>query len=265
MFNRLFANMPPVVKNLLIINLIIWGAMELVPSINAVLTRWCALRYFSSPGFNAAQLITYMFLHANFTHLLFNMFGLVMFGGVIERSMDSKRFLFYYLSCGIFAALVQMAVYAIVLSKYMPYYSHEQFRAMVEIGWDVMNGRHVPEYLLSDPSIVNIFTNPDYISVNRIVNNLVNGPMVGASGAIYAVILAFGMLFPNQPLYLFFLPIPIKAKYMVIGYGVIELLLGIGSFSDNIAHFAHLGGMISGVLLILYWKKKGVFNNHWFF
>lgn len=246
--NRIFANMPPVVKNLLIINLIIWGAMAIVPIIDSRLMQWCALHYFTSPGFNAAQLVTYMFLHAGMAHLFFNMFALVMFGGVIERTMGSKRFLTYYLSCGIFAALVQMAVYAIVLSKYSHMYTADEFKEIIDNGWRALLNHQ--NYV--DPTLARI-------------NNLVNGPMVGASGAIYGVILAFGMLYPNQPLYMFFIPVPIKAKYLVIGYGILELCLGLGSVADNIAHFAHLGGMIAGIILILYWKKKGVFNNHWFF
>lgn len=240
--------MPPVVKNLLIINVLVFGAMAIVPVINIRLTQWCALHYFTSPGFNAAQLVTYMFLHGGMAHLFFNMFALVMFGGIIERTMGSKRFLTYYLSCGIFAALVQMAVYAIALTKYTAMFSPEEFRTIVDEGWKaVCNGQN-----FVDPTLARI-------------NNLVNGPMVGASGAIYGVILAFGMLYPNQPIYMFFIPMPIKAKYLVIGYGILELCLGLGSVSDNIAHFAHLGGMIAGIILILYWKKKGVFNNHWFF
>lgn len=246
--NRIFANMPPVVKNLLIINVLIFGAMYLVPSIDARLGQWCALHYFTSPGFNAAQLITYMFLHAGFAHIFFNMFALVMFGGVIERTMGSARFLTYYLSCGVFAALVQMAAYAVALSHYSHMFAPEQLKEIIDDGWRAMC--HGQNYV--DPTLAKI-------------NNLVNGPMVGASGAIYGIILAFGMLYPNQPLYLFFIPVPIKAKYLVIGYGLLELSLGLGSVSDNIAHFAHLGGMIAGIILILYWKKKGVFNNHWFF
>lgn len=246
--NRILANMPPVTKNLLIINVLIWGAMAIIPSLDFRLTKWLALHYFTSPGFNAAQIITYMFLHAGIAHLFFNMFALVMFGGVIERTMGGKRFLTYYLSCGIFAAIAQMIVYAIVLQKYVAMYPPEQFKEIIDNGWQALcaNKNYV------DPTLAKI-------------NNLVNGPMVGASGAIYGIILAFGMLYPNQPLYLFFIPVPIKAKYMVIGYGLIELSLGLGSVSDNIAHFAHLGGMIAGIALILYWKKKGVFNNHWFF
>lgn len=245
---RIFANMPPVTKNLLILNVLIFGVMELVPVIDARLTQWCALHYFTSPGFNAAQLLTYMFLHGGFTHLFFNMFALVMFGGVIERTMGAKRFLTYYLSCGIFAALVQMAAYAVALHPYYGMFPPDELKYIIDEGWKAINmGMN--------------FTDPTMAKINL----LVNGPMVGASGAIYGIILAFGMLYPNQPLYLFFIPVPIKAKYLVIGYGLIELSLGLGSVTDNIAHFAHLGGMIAGIILILYWKKKGVFNNHWFF
>lgn len=245
---NLFRNMPPVTKNLLIINVLIWLVMSLVPVIGQRLDTWCALHYFSSPGFNVAQLVTYMFLHANFMHLFFNMFALVMFGGVIERSMDSRRFLFYYISCGIFAALVQMGVYAVAIHHYSEMFSPEEFHTFITKGWQLMRDG----YNFADPTLGTL-------------NILVNGTMVGASGAIYGVILAFGMLFPDQPIYLFFIPVPIKAKWVVIGYGVLELVYGLGSTADNVAHFAHLGGMIAGVLLILYWKKKGVFNNHWFF
>lgn len=249
MLQRLFQNMPPVTKNLLILNVLFWAVMAIVPSIDGKLNQWCALHYFLSPGFNVAQLFTYMFLHANFTHLFFNMFMLIMFGGIIERSMGSARFLFYYISCGLFAALIQMGAYAVVLSNYTSMFSHEEFNVIVNEGWKLLKDN----YTFSDPTLARI-------------NSLVNAPMVGASGAIYGVLLAFGMLYPNQPLYLMFIPVPIKAKWMVLGSGVIELLLGINNnAADNVAHFAHLGGMIAGVMLILYWKKKGVFNNHWFF
>ncbi len=243
-----FSQLPPVVKNLLIINIIIFLAMAFVPSLDRNLTRYLSLHYFSSPGFNPAQLFTYMFLHGGIMHLFFNMFALAMFGSIIEQTMGSKRFLSYYVSCGIFAALVQMAVYAVMLSSYQSMVSPDVYDFIIRDGWaHIQNGYN--------------YTNPDWATINA----LVNGSMVGASGAIYGVILAFGMLFPNQPIYLFFIPVPIKAKWVVIGYGIIELTSGLGGLVDNVAHFAHLGGMIAGVALILYWKKKGVFNNHWFF
>lgn len=246
---RIFQNLPPVTKNLIIINVLIWLVMALVPSVDAGFEKLFAIHYFSSPAFNVMQFVTYMFLHRGFTHLFFNMFGLLMFGGIIERSMGSMRFLFYYISCGMFAALAQMGVYAIMLHPYLGMYTPEQFAEIVKEGWKALQ----MGYQFNDPTLAHI-------------NSLVNGSMVGASGAIYGVILAFGMLFPNQPMYLMFIPVPIKAKWMVLGYGALELLLGLGnSTADNVAHFAHLGGMVAGVMLILYWKKKGIFNNHWFF
>ena len=243
-----FPPLPPVVKNLLIINIIVFFAMSLFPSLDRSMMRYLSLHYFSSPGFNLVQLFTYMFLHGGLMHLFFNMFALAMFGSIIERTMNSKRFLTYYVSCGVFAALAQMVVYAIMLSRYQTMIPPEEYDFIIREGWThIQQGYN--------------YTNPDWATINA----LVNGSMVGASGAIYGVILAFGMLYPNQPIYLFFIPVPIKAKWVVLGYGIIELTSGMGGMVDNVAHFAHLGGMIAGVALILYWKKKGVFNNHWFF
>lgn len=243
-----FPSLPPVTKNLLIINVLIWAVTLFVPSLDSTFSRYAALHYFTSPGFNVAQLLTYMFIHANFAHLFFNMFGLAMFGGIIERSMGSARFLFYYISCGIVAALVQMGAYAVMIHHYAELVTPADYDYIISEGWRLISHG----YNFTDPTAGTL-------------NALVNGPMVGASGAIYGVILAFGMLFPNQPVYLFFIPVPIKAKWLVLGYGVLELTMGLGNTVDNVAHFAHLGGMIAGVLLILYWKRRGVFNNHWFF
>lgn len=240
--------MPPVTKNLLIINVIIWAAMALVPVIDTRLTQWCALHYFSSPGFNAAQLFTYMFMHGGFMHLFFNMFALLMFGRTIEMTMGSARFLFYYISCGICAALVQMGVFAIYISNLESLLPPDVCTEVINQGWDLLQRGYN-------------YSDPDCAALNAFVNT----PMVGASGAIYGVLLAFGFLFPNMPVYIFFIPVPIKSKWLIIGYFVLELLYGISGSADGVAHFAHLGGMIFGFLLLLYWKKKGVFNNHWFF
>jgi membrane associated rhomboid family serine protease len=243
-----FQFMPPVVKNLLIINIIVWAFMALIPAADQVLTKYLALYFFTSPGFNFYQLFTYMFLHGGLLHLFFNMFALVVFGTVIERVMGSSRFLFYYIACGIFAALFQESVFAMMINKYSAIFDSYTYNQIIEEGWNLMRQGYT-------------FTNPDMAALNSFVNT----PMVGASGAIYGVILAFGMLFPNQPMYIWFIPIPIKAKWLVIGYAVIELMSGVGSSADGVAHFAHLGGMIIGLIMMLYWKKKGVFNNQWFF
>lgn len=219
-----------------------------VPSLAVTFQNYLALHYFSSPGFNAGELITYMFVHSGFSHLFFNMFALLVFGPPIEYAMGSWRFLFYYITCGLVAAFVQMGVFAVLIHHYGSIFTTEDFHYIINKGWEYLQ----QGYNFTDPSAANL-------------NALVNQPMVGASGAVYGVMLALGMLFPNQRLYIFFIPYPIKAKWLVIGYAVLELVQGLGNMASNVAHFAHLGGMIGGVALILYWKKKGVFGNKWFF
>lgn len=239
---------PPVTKNLLGINIMMWAVMALVPSVGRALDANLALYYIESPAFKPFQLLTYMFLHSGFTHLFFNMFALWMFGSVIERALGSKRFLLYYLSCGFGAALIQEGVFAIMVQKYHAMFTADDFNQIVSRGWQILQDSKN----FVDPSA-------------GALNLLVNAPVVGASGAVYGILLAFGMLFPNQPIYLMFIPIPIKAKWMVLGYGVIELFLGASGMASGVAHWAHLGGMLFGVLMILYWKKRGDFDNRWFF
>ena len=248
MFRNLFSNIPPVVKNLLILNVLIWLAMSIVPALDHTLNKYLALYYFSSPAFQPLQLFTYMFLHGNFMHLFFNMFALLMFGRTIELAMGSARFLFYYVTCGICAGLVQMAVFAIYIHNLEGLLPADVCQQVALDGWSLLQRG----YNYSDPDCA-------------MLNALINSPMVGASGAIYGVLLAFGFLFPNVPVYLFFIPVGIKAKWLIIGYFCLEFFYGISGSADGVAHFAHLGGMIFGFLMLLYWKKKGVFNNRWFF
>lgn len=247
-YGSIFSNIPPVVKNLLIINIIVYLFMALIPSAGASIERYLALYYFTSPGFQVYQLFTYMFLHGSFMHLFFNMFALFMFGRTIEMTMGSSRFLFYYISCGICAALVQMGVFAIYINNIEGMLPPDICSRVIDEGWGILQqGRN--------------YVDPDYARLNAFVNT----PMVGASGAIYGVLLAFGFLYPKLPIYLMFIPIPIQSRWLIIGYFVLELFYGVSGSADGVAHFAHLGGMISGFLLLLYWKKKGVFSNHWFF
>ena len=214
-------NMPTVTKNLLIINVLCFFGYVVAKRYGIDLNDMLGLHFFLASDFNPAQLITYMFMHSNFQHLFFNMFAVWMFGRTLEHVWGPKRFLFYYILCGIGAGLIQEAVqyidYAINLSQY-----------------DRVN------------------TGISIISMDEYLNLITT---VGASGAVYAILLAFGMMFPNSPLFIFPLPMPVKAKYFVIGYAVLELLLGI-SGGDGVAHFAHLGGMLFGVILIIYWRKK---------
>ncbi len=246
-FDNGFLNrMPPVTKNLLIVNILIFVVMAVMPPAKeALVDRYLGLHYFSSPTFNIAQPFTYMFIHAGFMHLFFNMFALIMFGPQIEWSLGSKRFLFYYISCGIGAALIQEGVFALMLTKYTAMFPPEQFDQIIREG-----ARALSQGMdFSDPTMSTI-------------NRLVNGGTVGASGAIYGVLLAFGMLFPNYQLMLIIPPMPVKAKWLVVGYAVIELVYGVGGSSSGVAHFCHLGGMVAGLLIILYWKHKGLFRRY---
>ena len=243
-----FGSMPPVSKNLLIINVIVWLAIQIMPDTTvAKLLDICALHYFTSPDFNVAQLVTYMFVQRDFMHLFFNMFALYMFGLVIEQVLGSKRFLFYYLSCGIGAALIQMGVFAIMISHYS---------GLLPEGVTVgeIASVNVPQgYMLH--------TGDYYVDS---IWSLINTPIIGASGAVFGILLAFGFMFPKAPIYLYFI-MPIQARWLVIGYAVIELLQGMSNNAgDNVAHFAHLGGMVFGLIILLYWKKKGVINNSYY-
>lgn len=214
-------NLPTVTKNLLIINVLCFLGMIVARRYEIDIENLLGLHFVLASDFNAAQLLTYMFMHANFSHLFFNMFAVWMFGRVLEQVWGPKRFLTYYIVCGIGAGLIQELV------QYIQYAT-----------------------LWSNYEAVN--TGLGVIPMETFLNQLTT---VGASGAVFGILLAFGMLFPNSQMFVFPLPVPIKAKYFVIGYAVIELLFGI-SGSDNVAHFAHLGGMLFGLIFIIYWRKK---------
>ncbi len=216
--------MPPVTKNLIIINVLFYVGTLVAARYGIDLSNYLGLHFFMAQDFNVAQLISYMFMHGGFTHLFFNMFAVWMFGRILEQVWGPKRFLFYYIICGIGAGLIQELV------QYIQY--------VVELSaYDSVN---VGEGL--------IIPMQQYLNLMK---------TVGASGAVYAILLAFGMLFPNEKMFIIPFPFPIKAKYFVGGYAVLELVEGIANSStDNVAHFAHLGGMIFGFILIMYWKKK---------
>tara|TARA_Y100000589_G_scaffold312072_1_gene332031 strand:+ start:880 stop:1506 length:627 start_codon:yes stop_codon:yes gene_type:complete len=203
MINR----MTPVVKNLVIINVLVFLAQSAMPGLEPLLMG----HYPLGANFEPWQVITHMFMHGSFTHIFFNMFALVVFGSALERAWGSKRFLQYYMLCGIGAFFMYEATVG-----------YEVFQLIDQISYDGIAGR-----------------------------------VVGASGCVYGLLLGFGMLFPNTELILLFPPIPIKAKYFVIIYGLIELSLAMSnSPGDNVAHVAHLGGMVFGFLLIKQWQKN---------
>jgi len=252
-FTDNFRYMPPVTKNLLLINLVIWLAMELIKPLEAFISQYGALYYITSDQFLPTQLFTYMFIHANFVHLFFNMFALYMFGVTMERVLGAQKFLFYYVSCGLGAALVQEGVFALMIQHYAQMFpnpgtitsvlrnSHATFQEIISAG-----------VMPDDPAMLSLAA-------------LYHTPTVGASGAIFGILLAFGYMFPNVRLYMIFPPIPIKARVFVLLYAGVELLLGIyNSQADTVAHFAHLGGMLFGLLILIYWRKKHVIGGPYF-
>ena len=216
-----FRVLPTVVKHLLIINVLMYLATITLTRFNTDLNDILGLHFFKASDFRIYQIITYMFMHGNFGHLFFNMFALWMFGNTLENIWGSKRFLLFYMVCGLGAGLCQELV------QYIQYVT-----SLVQYDNVNLGGR-----IISMDTYLNLMTT------------------VGASGAIYGLLMAFGMMFPNSMIYLYFF-FPIKAKWFVIGYAVIELLMGIRGV-DNLAHFAHLGGNLFGLILIMHWKKKG--------
>lgn len=238
-----FAGMiPPVTKNLIIINVIVWLAQVVLLRSGTDLTERFGLYYVESDGFRIYQFVTYMFLHDpnSFMHVFSNMFAVFMFGRTLEMVWGQKRFLTFYFVTGMGAALIQILVLFIRIQAVKSGMSPEAISEVYTHGFGLLQER------------MN-FTDPSQGGLNFLLNTVT----VGASGAVFGILLAFGMLFPNAELFIIPFPFPIKAKWFVIGYGVFELMFGIGSFSgDNVAHFAHLGGMLFGIFMILYWRKK---------
>lgn len=265
---RGFNYLPPVVKNLLIINALVFAAQFTAGSVFKVdLADYLGMHYWGSSKFNPAQLVTYMFLHStqDFYHIIFNMFPLWMFGTTLENVWGGKRFLTYYFITGIGAAIIQMIVQWIgiagiesSISEVMMSPTPEAFNAFVTNyfpGIESQLSAFINSWSMhpSDPAAISQASS----YMNELLAMRMDISTIGASGAVFGILLAFGMLFPNALLYMMFIPIPIKAKWFVIGYGAVELFLGIrGSAGDNVAHFAHLGGMIFGFFLIIYWNKK---------
>ena len=223
--NNILDTITPVTRSLLIINFIVWVGCLLMPRL---VVSYFGLHYYMSDGFNMYQLVTYMFTHVEFSHLFFNMFALFMFGSVLERTWGPKRYLTYYFITGIGAGLIQLLV---------TYIGIQSLLSSIE------------------PTPAELVFLYNSVPVT-----------IGASGAVFGLLLAFGMLYPNAPLYLMFIPVPIKAKYFVVGYGLIEFFFGVSNRAgDNVAHFAHLGGMLFGIIMILYWKKKDKNSDYRYF
>ena len=246
-------SIPPVVKNIIIINVILFLAMIVAGQRWGInLNDYLGLHYWASNKFNLAQIVTYMFMHGGYMHIFFNMFAVFMLGSVLEQTWGSKRFLNFYMITGIGAGLIQLLVIFIRISVIQAELPPELIEQVYTEGKEIWTrGRNYDHRLGGE------------IKMMSDLNRLLNAPTVGASGAVFGILLAFGMMFPNAPLYFMFIPVPIKAKYFVIGYGILSLYLGFANRAgDNIAHFAHLGGMLFGIILILIWKKNGTINRY---
>ena len=217
--------MPPITKNLLIINILMFVATYVLGRYGINLNSLLGLHFFMASDFRLHQIFTYLFMHGGFEHLFFNMFALWMFGRIIEQVMGPKRFLTYYMVCGIGAGLIQELVqyiHFLSLAPELSGVSHEQLADALNM-WNT----------------------------------------VGASGSIYGILLAFGMSFPEDRLFIIPIPFPIKAKYFVVGYAVVELLSAMLRSNDGVAHMAHLGGMLFGLVLLLNWRHPGGLKKWW--
>lgn len=226
----MFRSIPTVTRNLLLINIVVFLA-ALVFEKQFNLNEWGSLHFFLASDFHVFQLLTYQFLHGSFMHLFLNMFALRMFGCLIERVWGPQKYLVYYLVCGIGAGLCQELVQYIELSS----------NGVLALSADDLT-----------PFLVDTNMGRMHVPVGVYLNWL---GTVGASGAVYGILLAFGMTFPNERIFIFPLPVPIKAKWFICIYAAIELFQAYNSSGDGVAHVAHLGGMLFGLLLILYWRK----------
>lgn len=228
-----FGGLPVVTKNIIIINVIMFVLTQIFMSKGINLTDYFGLHHHLAPSFKPHQFVTYIFMHGGLTHLFFNMLGVYMFGQVIEQTWGPKRYLIFYIVTGLGAALAQ---YLIMNHAIMG--DLDLFNADISAA--------------TDPGMRADFINEKYKYIARLDAYAI----VGASGSLFGLLGAFGMLFPNQMLYIYFL-FPMKAKWLVIAYGALELFSGIrNSPTDNVAHFAHLGGLFVGVILVLLWRKN---------
>lgn len=236
-------NIPQVTKHLLIINVLLFAAGMIAPRLGMIMDDTFALYYWGGEMFNPAQLFTYMFMHGGISHLFFNMFALFMFGRLLEAVWGPKRFLLFYIVCGVGAGLVQELVTMLGVENVTAMLSSDEVQQVMQNGTQAFHqGR--------------VFVDPQM----RELQMLLNTPCVGASGAIFGILMGMAFLFPNLPMYIMFIPVPIKTKWMVLGYAVLEFFFGISGTGDGVAHFAHLGGLIFGLLVMYVWYGPSLFK-----
>lgn len=262
-------SLPPVVKNIIIINVLLFAATQLSVYVlhSDFMLRHLALFSVKSPLFEPHQIATHIFMHANLAHIFFNMFGVFMFGRILEQLWGSKKMLIFYTVTGLGAAFIHLTVNYFQMN-HMLSLAHQftstpsytlfnqivtKYGSRADQYDQIMSFMQQWFYKPDDPSF--IAGSKTYIA-DIIYGNL-NIPTVGASGAVFGLLIAFAMMFPDVELMLIFLPIPIKAKYFVPFYALLELFFGVAGFQwDNVAHFAHLGGALFGFILVKYWKRN---------
>lgn len=274
-----FSILPPVIKNLLIINILFFlAALGVSEAFKYDLNNLLGLHYIGADDFRPFQYVTYMFMHStqNYAHILFNMFALWMFGNTLENVWGSKRFLIYYLITGLGAGIIytfwihfQLAPTLDAIDIFLDNPSLPAFIQFQNSGFLQINSYEIQNNFNAFANQYNhsLASNPAQALQQSIsfmeqyrIDFLNAHTVVGASGAVYGILLAFGMMFPNSIIYLYF-AIPVKAKWFVLFYGLFELYSGFSNNpNDNVAHFAHLGGMIFGFLLIMFWKRKGTLH-----
>lgn len=233
----MFQRLPLVTKNIIIINVLLFLAVEAIPELRMPLTGY----FFESQNFQIWQIITHMFMHANIPHLFLNMLGVFMFGAVLEKYWGPKKFLNYYLLTGLGAFALHQFIIYLEIQKLIAAIPTDLLKDVLQNGNTALHeGKN--------------YTNESAASLNIAVNV----GLVGASGCLFGLLIAFGMMFPNTELMLLFIPFPIKAKWFVLGYGVIELFLATQNRADdNVAHYVHLGGMIFGFIILKIWQSQG--------
>jgi membrane associated rhomboid family serine protease len=228
---------PLITKNILIINVLLFIATQAIPSLDYYFSGYP----FMSESFKFWQVITHMFMHGNLSHIFMNMFGVFMFGSILEKYWGPKKFLNFYLLCGLGA---------FALHQTINYFEYQKLMATLpkDLIKEVLRDGHAAAMQHKN------YINPSMAALNTSIN----GGVVGASGCVFGLLIGYGVMFPNQELMMLFLPIPIKAKYFVLGYGVIELFFAFQNRpDDNVAHFAHIGGMLIGFIILKIWQSQG--------
>lgn len=252
MFRGLFSNIPPVTKNLLLLNITMYIVAQILLANGTDLHFWLAGRYLNSPYFEPYQIISHMFMHsyADILHIVFNMLLLVMFGAHLERIWGARRYFIFYFACGLGAFILynSIGVWQIMEAK----------RELIANGYDIVK----LNYDILDPSVTSFpILTPESEGALQTYIDYSSSSLVGASGAIFGLLAGFAILFPNTELMLLFPPIPIKAKYLIGGYLAFEVYNSIFRTNDHIAHLAHVGGAIVGIIMVLIWRKRG--KNFW--